>query len=182
MLEVNNSLVLVIDIQQKLTKMLKEDVCTDIEQKSHKLVKAAKILGVKTVVTEQYPKGLGLTIDGIRDVLEQDYKPIEKTCFSALSEEGFEQMIAQSGKKQIVLCGIESHICVYQSAMALLDKGYEVIIAKDICASRNKFEYKTAMDLLKSQGAKISCLEIILFEWLKGAKNPVFKEVQALIK
>ena len=93
-----------------------------------------------------------------------------------------EGKIEKHGKKQIVLCGIESHICVLQSALALIDKGYEVYVVQDVCASRNKYEYKCAMDYLKNSGAKVLCLEMVLFGWLKGAKNPCFKEVQALIK
>ena len=139
-------------------------------------------MGVKTVVTEQYPKGLGQTIEPLREILGENYLPVEKTSFSALKEDGFIEMLKQTGKKQVVICGIESHICVYQSAMELIENGFEVVVARDICASRNKFEYKCAMDLLKACGAKVSCLEIILFEWLKGSKNPCFKEVQALIK
>lgn len=182
MLDAKNSLVLIIDIQDKLTNMLKDDICYQISQNSIKLAVAAKTLGIDVLVTEQYPKGLGSTIDGIREALGNLYQPVEKTCFSALGEDGFVERIKATGKKQIVLCGIESHICVYQTALSLIGEGFEVYIARDICASRKKYEFNCAMDLLRQEGAKISCLEIILFEWLKGAKNPNFKEVQALIK
>ena len=91
-------------------------------------------------------------------------------------------MLKGYGKKQIVICGIESHICVLQSAVSLLREGYEVYVVRDICASRKKFEFECAMDYLKNEGVKVASLEIVLFEWLKGAKNPDFKEVQALIK
>lgn len=86
------------------------------------------------------------------------------------------------GKKQIVICGIETHICVHQTAAALLREGFEVYVAKDGCASRNKYEFKQGIEIMQANGAKISCVEIILFEWLKTAKHPNFKEVQALIK
>lgn len=182
MLNAQDSLVLVIDIQDKLTKMLKEEVCTQIVEKSQKLVQAAKILNIDTLLSEQYPKGLGQTIEGIRNILGENYKPFEKTSFSVLDDENIASEIEKHGKKQIVLCGIESHICVLQSALALIDKGYEVYVVQDVCASRNKYEYKCAMDYLKNSGAKVLCLEMVLFGWLKGAKNPCFKEVQALIK
>ena len=182
MLNTLDSLVLVIDIQDRLTTMLDDEVCAQMVENSQKLVAAAKVLGIDTIVTEQYPKGLGQTIQGIRDTLGEKYMPVEKTAFNALLEDGFLSTIKSHNKKQIVICGIESHICVYQTAKHLMQMGFEVVVAKDVCASRNKFEFKCAMDLLRQEGAKVSCLEIILFDWLGGAKNPKFKEVQALIK
>ena len=106
----------------------------------------------------------------------------EKTAFSVLYEQPIADKIKHSHKKQVVICGIESHICVLQSAVSLLREGYEVYVVRDICASRKKFEFECAMDYLKNEGVKVASLEIVLFEWLKGAKNPDFKEVQALIK
>ncbi len=83
------------------------------------------------------------------------------------------------GKKQIVLCGIETHICVHQTAADLISEGFEVYVVKDACASRNKYEFKQGIDIMQQNGAKISCLEIVLFEWLRSSKNTYFKEVQA---
>ncbi len=182
MLNTLDSLVLIVDIQEKLTEMLEEDLRGQIVEKSQKLVAAAKALGVDVLVTEQYPRGLGQTIQQVRDILGENYVPFEKTAFNALLEDGFLGKIKSHKKKQIVICGIESHICVLQSAVALIKEGYEVYVVKDICASRKKTEFKCAMELLRQEGAKICSLEIVLFAWLKGAKNPHFKEVQALIK
>lgn len=182
MLNTLDSLVLIIDIQEKLTNMLADEIREQMIINSQKLVAAAKALNVDTIVTEQYPKGLGQTIEGIRDILDQNYVPFEKTAFNALLEDGFASKIKSHNKKQVVICGIESHICVLQTAVALLKEGYEVYVVKDICASRKKSEFKCAMELLRQCGAKVCSLEIILFGWLKGAKNPNFKEVQALIK
>lgn len=91
-------------------------------------------------------------------------------------------MLKEAGKTQIVLGGIETHICVLQTACDLIKEGFDVYIIKDACASRNKKEYKTGLELLKQYGAKISCVEIALFEWLKTSKHPNFREVQTLIK
>lgn len=182
MLNTQDSIVLVIDIQEKLTKMLKEDVSAQVVEKSSKLVQAAKTLGIDVVLTEQYPKGLGQTVDEIKNVLAQDYNPYEKTAFSVLYEQPIADKIKHSHKKQVVICGIESHICVLQSALALINEGHEVFVVQDACASRNKYEFKCAMEYLKQAGAKVLSLEMVLFAWLKGAKHPNFKEVQALIK
>ena len=112
----------------------------------------------------------------------QNTPVFEKTAFNALETEGVLDKIKSYGKKQIVICGIETHICVHQTAAALLREGFEVYVVKDACASRNKYEFKQGIELMAQNGAKVSCGEIVLFEWLKTAKNPHFKEIQALIK
>ena len=179
MLSIENSLVLVIDIQEKLVKALDKDV---IVNNAKKVVEAANILNIPVFVTEQYPKGLGSTVEAVKDVLPQNSEVVEKTYFNALLEDGVLKKIKAYKKKQIVLMGIETHICVYQTALALVEKGFEVYVLKDVCASRKKYEFKQGIEGMKDNGVKISCLEIALFEWLKGAKHPKFKEIQALIK
>ncbi len=181
MLKTMDSLVLIIDIQEKLMGALNQGIKEQMLNKAPKLVKAAKLLGVNTLVTEQYPSGLGSTIEAIKSELSE-YHPLEKTDFCALMEPGYAETIKSLGKKQVIICGIEAHICVYQTAVKLLEEGYEVFVLRDLCASRNKVEFECAMDLLRSLGAKITCLEIVLFEWLKTAKNPNFKEIQGMIK
>ena len=88
----------------------------------------------------------------------------------------------KSGRKQIVLCGIETHICVHQTAAALIREGFEVFVVKDACASRKKYEFEQGIERMKDCGSHITCCEIVLFEWLKTSKHPNFKEIQALIK
>lgn len=175
MLEANNSLVLMIDVQERLVGALEKNV---IVEKSQKIIDGANILGIPVLATEQYPKGLGHTVVTLAD----DTEVVEKTYFNALLEDGMLDKIKSYGKKQIILFGIETHICVYQTACALIEAGFEVFIIKDACASRNKYEFKQGIEAMRDNGAKISCVEMTLFEWLKGAKNPKFKEVQALIK
>ncbi len=175
MLEANNSLVLMIDVQERLVGALEKNV---IVEKSQKIIDGANILGIPVLATEQYPKGLGHTVVTLADNTEV----VEKTYFNALLEDGMLDKIKSYGKKQIILFGIETHICVYQTACALIEAGFEVFIIKDACASRNKYEFKQGIEAMRDNGAKISCVEMTLFEWLKGAKNPKFKEVQALIK
>ena len=179
MLSEEDSLVLIIDIQEKLVKALEKD---SIINSANKIVQAANLLSIPIIVTEQYPKGLGSTVNPIKENLKSDTQIIEKTHFNALLEDGFLEKIKSYGKKQIVIMGIETHICVYQTACALVDEGFEVYAIKDACASRNKYEFKQGIEAMRDNGVKISCVEIVLFEWLKGSKHPKFKEVQALIK
>lgn len=203
MLSAEDSLVLVIDIQEKLVNALEKDT---ILSKAEKIVEGARILNIPVIFTEQYPKGLGHTVEDLKMLPHPNPLPtgegvsvneqsefytdgrgennvfFEKTHFNALLEDGFLEKIKSYGKKQIVIMGIETHICVYQTACALVDEGFEVYTIKDACASRNKYEFKQGIEAMRDNGVKISCVEIALFEWLKGSKHPKFKEIQALIK
>ncbi len=181
MLNSENTLLLVVDIQEKLTGMLKENKET-AEQNAKKIVKAAKILKIKTVVSEQYPKGLGSTVEAVRNEFPQDVKIFEKTQFSLASEKEILDEILKSGKKQIVIFGIEAHICVFQTALELKEKGYEVFVVSDISYSRNNEERLLALKNLRHFGIMTPSLETVLFMWLRGSKNPNFKEIQSLIK
>lgn len=179
MINSENSLILIVDIQKKLVDMLEEDTISD---KASKLLEAGKILGIPAFITEQYPKGLGSTLENLRQKASEQTVYFEKTGFSAMSEEGFPELLARSGRKKVLIGGIETHICVYQTASDLIEKGYDVEIIKDITASRKNFEYITGIEKLKQLGAKVTSLEIVLFELLKSSKHPNFKEIQSLIK
>jgi len=178
MLNADNTLIIAIDIQEKLTKML--DNCETISLNCEKILKAADILNIKTLLTEQYPKGLGRTIEPIKAI--KDFDILEKTTFSAFGTEEIAKYINDSKKENIVIFGIESHICVYQTVTDLLKEKYKVYVVADCCASRSEINYKTALELMKQEGAKITTLEIVLFEFLKSSKHPDFKPCQALIK
>lgn len=183
MLNIEDSVLVVIDIQDRLVLASKYGV--EVANAMSKAARAASVLGIPTVVTEQYPKGLGHTVPQLQESFDENTFITEKAAFSAMLEPEFAEKIQElknAGKKQIIIGGIETHICVLQTAHDLMKEGFEVYVLKDACASRNKAEYKTGLELLKQYGAKITCLEITLFEWLKTSKNPKFKEVQALIK
>ena len=179
-LNLEDSLVLIIDVQEKLLNAVfnKEQV----EKKSAIVAEAAKILGIPVIVTEQYPKGLGNTIPAVKDALAEDTEIFEKTAFSALNNEEILEAIKKHNKKQILIFGIETHICVSQTTAAFRELGYEVSVIKDACGSRAEEEYLAGLERMKDNGAYIITTEIALFEWLKGAKHPNFKAVQALIK
>ena len=174
-----NSLLLIIDVQEKLVNALDKDI---IVKRVSNLVKSARLLNIPVVATEQYPKGLGATVENVSAEVAENTPVFEKTSFNALEADGVLEKIKAFNKKQIVICGIETHICVHQTAAALLREGYEVYVIKDACASRSKYEFKQGIELMASNGVKVSCVEIVLFEWLKTAKNPCFKEIKALIK
>lgn len=179
MLNTENTVFLMIDIQEKLVNMLKNSV--EIYNNNSVLAKSARIMGVPVVLTEQYPQGLGSTVMLVKDFVEPE-NIYEKTAFSAMRVEGVKSALEQLGRKKVVLTGIESHICVYQTARELLAEGYEVFVVKNACASRHKKDYRTALELMRDYGAKLTCVETVLFELLESSKNPHFKEVQLMIK
>lgn len=177
MLNLQDSLLIIIDIQDKLVSAANNGaICAD---NASKLVKSAQILNIPTIITEQYPKGLGHTVS---DIDKSSTKIIEKTYFSAFLEEDFREKILSANKKQIIICGIETHICVLQTAAHLQEQGYEVYVVNDASSSRNEANHITGLDLLRQYNVKITSTEIVLFQWLKTSKNPCFKEIQALIK
>ncbi len=178
-LNADNSLFLIIDVQEKLVGMLEKNT---IVAKTTILAKAADKLNIPTIITEQYPTGLGQTVQEIKSIFSSNVQYFEKTSFSAFNDEIIAEAVRNSGRKQIFLCGIEAHVCVLQTALDLIDDGYDVFIVQDACASRNKYEFKLAIDRLKHSGATITCSEMVIFELLKSSKHPNFRELQALIK
>ena len=170
--------IICIDTQEKLVNMLTYG--DKIASNSAKLMKTASILDIDTIITEQYPKGLGSTIDDIKSI--KNFKTIEKTTFSALQTEEFYEEFKKLKNRNVLIFGIETHICVLQSVIDLLKIGCNVFVVEDCSASRDENNHKTALELMKQYGAKIITLEIALFNFLKSSKHPNFKEIQQLIK
>lgn len=169
----DDSLLLFIDFQEKLVKIPNG---LEALKNAVKTAKAANILKLPAVITEQYPKGLGSTSSALKEQLAAaDY--VEKTSFSA-----YEEIKHLLNKKQIIISGIETHICVLQTAFDLLNSGYEVFIVKCACASRNVYEKEAALERLSAAGVQIITVEMLLFELLKTSKHPDFKAAQAIIK
>ena len=139
-----------------------------------KLVQGARVLGLPTLVSEQYPKGLGHTAP---EVGLQDERRIEKTVFSAARAEGFDL----GGRDQAIVCGIEAHVCVSQTVHDLLDSGIAVHVPADAVGSRHRVDYERALERLERAGAVVSTVEAALFELLQRAGTPEFKAVQKLI-
>lgn len=179
MLNTTNSMVLMIDVQEKLVKATGADIEA---QNAAKMIAAANILGLPVLVSEQYPKGLGSTVANVSENFSENTKVIEKSAFSILKEENALETIKSYGKKQVILFGIETHICVLQTALELIKNGFEVYLIKNASKSRQEFEHLSGIDVMKSAGVNVVTLEITLFELLETSKNPSFKQVQALIK
>lgn len=141
------------------------------------LVQGARALGIPVVATEQYPRGLGDTVPEVADHLGSA-DPIEKTVFSAAAAEGFDL----GGRDQVLLCGIESHVCVSQTAHDLIDRGVEVHVARDAVGSRTEENRELGLHKMEGAGAVLTSVETALFEMLREAGSDEFKAVQRLVK
>jgi nicotinamidase-related amidase len=144
------------------------------------LIQGARILGLPVVVTEQYPKGLGHTAPEVARHLD-GVTPIEKVCFSAFDADGFSAAL-DDDRDQVVLCGVEAHVCVSQTAEDLLATGREVHVAQDAVSSRTAGNRDLGLHKMERSGAALTSVEIALFELLRVAGTPEFKEIQALVK
>jgi nicotinamidase-related amidase len=145
------------------------------------LVRGARVLGLPTLVTEQYPKGLGRTVPEVAEHLDE-VEPIEKLCFSAAEAGEFAERLSASGRDQVLLGGIESHVCVNQTADDLLRSGSEVHVAQDAVSSRSEENRALGLHKMETAGAVITSVETALFELLRAAGTPEFKEIQKLVK
>ncbi|MFC0780764.1 hydrolase [Flavobacterium sp. HJSW_4] len=170
---------IVIDVQGKLARIVhnSEKLAANLE----KLIRGCQLLSIPIIWAEQNPKGLGTTIPELEKLL-QHQKPVEKFSFNALDNEDFKKVIINSGKKQWLICGIEAHICVYQTAMGLLSKNFEVEIVADCVSSRSEESIVIALQKLQHKGASLTNIEMCLYELVKDSRREIFKEILTLIK
>jgi nicotinamidase-related amidase len=181
-LDRNNAVLVVIDVQEGMMPVM--DRAAGVEANVERLIRGCHILGVPAILTEQYSKGLGTTVASIRRAMEESggYRPIEKSCFSAHGCAGFEAELESLERTQIVLVGVETHVCVYQTAMDLLRDEYEVTIAADAVSSRTAENKAVALQRLTAEGVKISSAEMVLFELLVNAGSDEFRAISKLVK
>jgi nicotinamidase-related amidase len=179
MLDRQSTALVVIDFQEKLLpKILRGDA---VLAKAITLIQFARALSIPTIVTEQYRKGLGPTVAPLSAELH-DIAPMEKLAFGCLGDPAIAGAIAATGRKQLLLTGIEAHVCVLQTALTALNEGYEVFVPRDAVGSRLQPEYEAAIHRLECSGAVLVTTEMALFEILREAGTPEFKQALPLIK
>ncbi len=182
LLSINNSLLIVVDLQTKLSAAMPEAEAELMTANASSLVEAAGLLSIPVLLTEQYPKGLGSTDTAITDLLSEDTLIFDKTGFSCCAAEGFTDTVANTDRQQIILVGQEAHVCVLQTALELLYLGYQVHVVEDAICSR-KAEHKFyALQRMQQQGATITNYESVLFEWVKDSTHPEFKKISGLLR
>lgn len=166
----------VIDVQTKLLPLIQEPdiVCWNIIR----LLKGAAGLGVHTAATEQYPEALGGTIDALKPHISQAYP---KRAFSCAAVEPLVAELKTQGLTKVLLAGLETHICVQQTALDMLAEGHDVFLAADAMQSRTPLDHRIALDRVSAAGGVITTTESILFEWCRIAEGPRFKLIQSLV-
>ena len=179
LIEAQRSCLLIVDVQQGLAPVMSDP--RRVYRGCGLLLRAAARLSLPVVISEQYPKGLGPTSG---ELLE--YAPegavMEKLHFSCAADDGIRARLEGSRRDQIVIAGIESHVCVLQSALGFKQAGFSPVVVADACASRDPANYQAAMSRLADNGVEIVTVEMVIFEWLHRAGTPEFKELSALIK
>lgn len=171
----NNSLLLIIDVQERLAPVM--DSPRLVISNCSKLISVAKRLNIPFLITEQYPKGLGPTMFDLRQAAGEGAKYISKLHFSCAKEPQVMKEIEQSGKKQIIIAGAETHICLTQTAIELKNMGYEVFVVSNASSSRDPVQNVLGLQRMSKNGIDIVTTEMVLFEWLEQAGTEEFKEI-----
>ena len=170
---------LVIDFQEKLAKAMPQDVLGEAVRNTQNIMYLAHQMGMPTIITEQYPRGLGPTIDALS---EWTQNALGKTHFSAWKDTDIRQALMSVDRERWIIVGMETHICVYQSARDLIKEGFNVWIPSDAVVSRRSADRASGLALMRDCGAHLSCTEAILFDCLKEARGDVFKEISRRIR
>ncbi len=181
-LDRNDAVLVVIDVQERLMPVIHERL--EVERNLERLIRGAHVVGVPAIVTEQYVKGLGPTVEPLRHALEETsgYRPIEKDCFSAHGCAPFAAQLAALDRRQVMIAGVETHVCVYQTVRDLLAAGLHVWIVADAVSSRTPRNRDIALQRLVSEGAKLSSTEMALFEMLVVSGTDEFRAIAKLVK
>jgi len=170
----------VIDIQEKLVPAMDERICGHVVSHVNMLLETFAAMQLPVIATEQYPRGLGHTIEELTAATEQQC--VEKVSFSCVGEPNFISALEKTGAKQVVLVGMEAHVCVYQTMIDLLDRGYVVHLVRDAICSRFKSDYLTAITMAPRMGAVLTTTEMALFQLVGIASGEAFKGVSKLVR
>lgn len=171
---------LIIDIQEKLTPAINQELYQQVLMNTPLLIEGFKTLGIPIIATEQYPKGLGHTAKEYLGATEQFC--IEKMSFSCCGSDEFIQSLEKIGARQVLVTGMETHVCVLQTVLDLLDRGFVVHLVRDALASRFISDYNNALDLAVQAGAVITTTETALFQLVKVAGTSEFKVISKLVR
>jgi nicotinamidase-related amidase len=175
---------LVVDIQERLLPAMSEDARTRVVASTRLLIAAARRLGLPIVVSQQYPKGLGPTVAAVEDALAgaSDLHRFDKLEFSAEQCDAFTALAPKLGRDQWIVCGMETHVCVYQTARGLAGRGYAVHVCADAVSSRTEANWRVGLDLITRAGALVTSTEVCVFDLLERAGSDEFRELSKLVK
>lgn len=179
-LDRDKAVLLVVDVQQKLAPSMDPAVYASTLKNIDFLIRGTAELNIPVMATEQYPKGLGKTVPELAAACENIV--VEKMTFGCCGEPTFLERLKELGRSQVIVTGMEAHVCVYQTVLGLLESGYGVHLVRDAIISRGKVDYLSALDNSAAAGAVVTTAETVLFQLLYAATAPEFKAISALIK
>jgi nicotinamidase-related amidase len=179
LLVTDKTALLIIDIQERIIGVINEN--ETVVENTIKLIKGFKALGVPIYYTEQYPKGLGPTVESIQNELDNT-EAIQKLTFSCFGAGNLFEELKNKNISQVVVCGIESHVCVQQTVLDLLANGFQVNLAADAVSSRRVKDYEIALARMRQHGVEVTTTEAILFELLNVCGTDVFKQISKIVK
>ena len=179
-LDAGKAVLVVIDIQERLVPAMPQDVYLRLRETVATLVNGAGLFGIPVLTTEQYPKGIGHTVSELAEACSGNV--IEKVSFGCCGEPDFRAALKKIGRSQVIVTGMEAHVCVYQTVLGLLEDGYNVHLVRDAICSRNKTDYMTAVANASLAGAVVTTAETALFQMLQESTHEHFKAVSKLIK
>lgn len=182
LLSAEHSLLLIVDLQGRLLAAMPPAEAQDVLDNTVVMLRAAALLDVPVLLTEQYPKGLGHTVEAVGLALPEAAGCFEKSAFSCCGSAEFNQALRAGGKRQVVMAGQEAHVCVLQTAFDLQQQGFEVFVVEDAVCSRAVRHKESALWRMRQAGVGVVCHESVLFEWLRDARHPQFKSVSALLR
>jgi nicotinamidase-related amidase len=180
LLSPENSLLFVVDIQERLMPVINKG--DTVLFNTRRLLESAHLLGIPIIISEQYPKGLGTTVNEITSAIPQTTPIIAKKSFSVCAVEEIQKELEKYPVSKIILCGVETHVCILQSAFDFLTIGKEVVLVVDAVGSRFPIDNEIAIRRLESSGVTLATAESILFEWCGSSEHPQFKNISRLAK
>ncbi|MBE6037115.1 MAG: isochorismatase family protein [Clostridiales bacterium] len=175
----DNAIAICVDYQERLMPAIHDK--EEVLRKSEILVKGLRALEIPILVTQQYTRGLGATVEPIHSALGE-YEPFDKLTFGAYDTPEFKELVDAAGKKNVLVFGAETHICVLQTALGLADAGYHVIMVEDCCGSRTPENKESGLRRAMCEGVAVACMETVLFELTHIAGNDTFKTISKLVK
>jgi nicotinamidase-related amidase len=188
MLTLDRTVLVLVDVQEKLTAVMSGR--DELVDGLCKLVRCMQVLGVPIIPVEQLPKKMGPTIPELRELLGQQNKPVAKSCFSCYDSPAFCERLEQVGRRQILVAGIETHVCVYQTAAGLTRDGYAVEVVEDATSSRRESDKVTGLAKIRAAGAgstgtgegHLTSVETAVFELMRSAEHPSFRDILQIVK
>lgn len=179
-LAADQAVLVVIDIQERLVTAMPEKIYLRLRDSVAMLAEAAKLLGVPVITTEQYPQGIGHTVPEL--TASCSAKVVEKVSFGCCGEPNFMAAVKATGRSQVILTGMEAHVCVYQTVLGLLESGYHVHLVRDGICSRNKSDFLAGVAIAAQAGAVVTTAETVMFQMLERSTHDQFKAISKLVK